>query len=520
MDPAARTALRVVVAVAVALTTATAAVAVLEDAFGVANASPVYLVAVVLVALLAGTAGAVVTAVGAAILYNFLFTEPRFTLAVADPGILLSLVVLLFVGIVVGQLAAVQRERAETAAVREREARALFGVSRALATRGSMDEALAGILEALRAEAALERAWFGIGPEASSERIAADTGGGRPPAPSVRVRVLQRMPGDQASRWTLVQPPAAGPRRAASTGDLYRVRIEASLEPLGSLWAIRRRGSGAPDQTQTRLLAAAADQVGQAVTHDRSADQARAAEVARQSDALKSALLQSVSHDLRTPLATIRAAAGGLRPDSPLDDGARRAGADSIEREVAYLDRLVTNLLDLSRIEAGALRPRREVFDLDDLLARSLDQTRGRLETRRLEVDLASSPVHADPVFVDEAVANVLDNAVKYASGGTRIVVAARDAMLDRVRLTIEDDGPGVADDALPRVWDRFYRHPEPGRRSSRDGIGIGLAVARGLLEATGGSVAARRSDLGGLAIDIDLPAHVAAAPMAADDGL
>ena len=192
---------------------------------------------------------------------------------------------------------------------------------------------------------------------------------------------------------------------------------------------------------------------------------------------------------------------------------AARQGADAIEREVEYLDRLVTNLLDLSRIEAGALRPRREVFDLDDLLTRSLERTRGRLGARRLDVDLAASPVHADPVFVDEAVANVLDNAVKYTPDGSRILIAARDLAPERVRLTIEDDGPGVPDDALPRVWERFYRQPTAGRRSSREGIGIGLAVARGLVEATGGRVEARRSELGGLAIDIDLPAPTIPGP-------
>jgi two-component system sensor histidine kinase KdpD len=506
MNPRTRHLALLGVATSLSLATASVAVAILQDIASVGNASAVYLVAVVLVALLVGTDGAIVTAVGSAALYNFLFTEPRYTFAIHDSGVLLSVVLLLFVGIVVGQLAALQRERAEVSSAREREARALFSVSRSLATRSAMGEALAAILDVLVTEARLDRAWVGIGADPAAETVAADTGDGRPPAAPGRLRILQRAPGAEPARWLLVQRPGIA-ARPTSTMDTYRVRIEASGEPLGSIWATRDRASGEPDPVQTRLLAGAADQVGQAITHDRAADQSRAAEVARQSDALKSALLQSVSHDLRTPLATIRAAAGSLRPGEPFSDDDRRASADAIEREVAYLDRLVTNLLDLSRIEAGALRPSRELFDLDDLLARAIESARARLDGRRLEADLRAAPVEVDPVFVDEAVANILDNALKYTPPGALIRLRARDVGPDRVRLTVEDDGPGVPDELVPRLFEKFYRVPR-GRRPSREGTGIGLAVARGLVEATGGTVTARRSELGGLAVDLEFPAR------------
>jgi two-component system, OmpR family, sensor histidine kinase KdpD len=515
MGNAGRHGLRLVIVVVASLAGATLAVTALEHLAGVTNASAAYLVAVVLAALFAGTAGAIVTAFGSAALYNFLFTEPRFTFVIHDSGVLLSVILLLFVGVVVGQLAALQRQRAETATAREREARAMFAVSRSLATRDSMAAALAEILRVLAEEASLDRAWVGIGPDAVAETVAADTGDGRPGTQPARVRVLQRAPGDQPAHWTLIQRPSAG-RLGPDGVDTYRVRIEASGEPLGSLWAVRGRGSGEPDAAQTRLLAATADQLGQAIRHDRASDQERAAEVARQSDALKSALLQSVSHDLRTPLATIRAAAGGLRPETSLSDDDRRASADAIEREVEYLDRLVANLLDLSRIEAGALRARRDVFDLDDLLARALDRLRPRLGERILETDLRASTVDVDAVFVDEAVTNVLDNAVKYTPDGATLRVTARDLDPVRVRLTIEDDGPGVPDELLPRLFEKFYRVPGSSRRS-RAGTGIGLAVARGLVEAMGGEVTARRSALGGLAVDLDLPARPLARAMVED---
>jgi two-component system sensor histidine kinase KdpD len=268
---------------------------------------------------------------------------------------------------------------------------------------------------------------------------------------------------------------------------------------------------GEPDRTETRLLSAAADQIGQALAHDRLAAQAQDAEIARQGDALKSALLQSVSHDLRTPLATIRAAAGTLRPDRGLSADDQRESADAIDREVEYLNRLVTNLLDLSRTEAGALRADRDVYELEDLVGQTVDRLRSRLGDRPIEMVFSAPPVDVDPVFLDEALTNALENAVKYTPAGTAIrITAERLPGQARVRLSVEDAGTGVPDQALPRIFDKFYRVPGSGG-GSRSGTGIGLAVARGLIEATGGHVAARRGELGGLAIDIDLPIAAAA---------
>ena len=194
--------------------------------------------------------------------------------------------------------------------------------------------------------------------------------------------MLQRTPDETPARWSRVHQPGQGRRGQNSGRQAYRVRIEAGGRQFGSIWALRDRGRGEPDRTETRLLSAAADQIGQALAHDRLAAESQAAEIARQSDALKSALLQSVSHDLRTPLATIRAAAGTLRPGSGLSVDDQQESADAIDREVEYLNRLVTNLLDLSRIEAGALRAERDVFELDDLVGQTVDRLRSRLGDR------------------------------------------------------------------------------------------------------------------------------------------
>ncbi len=494
---------RTVLVVAPSLVLATIAVAFLQQALGVPDASSVYLVSVVLCGLAAGTAGAILAAGGAFLVYNFLFTEPLYTFAIRDPGVLLSVVLLLFVGVVVGQLTAMQRTRAETAQAREREATALYAVSRVLATRESTRAALAKIVDLLRDRTRMERVRVALGPDAGGERTTADTSSAsRSPVPT-RIRVLQRMPGDAPAKWVLVHRPTAGPRSGKGL-DSYQVRIDASGESLGSIWAERARDAGEPDRTETRLLAAAADQIGQALARDRVADATRSAEVARQSDALKSALLQSVSHDFRTPLAVIRAAAGGLDPDVGGSAADRRANAAAIEREVEYLNRLVANLLDLSRIEAGALRAERDVYELDDLVGLAIDRIGARLGGRTLERRVEPVPVEVDPVFLDAVLANLFDNALKYTPDRSRLRVSGRPGQ-GEVILTVEDDGPGVPVAAMPNLFEKFYRVPGSAA-GSRSGLGIGLAVVRGLVEAMGGRVTARSSELGGLAVDLALP--------------
>ncbi len=487
----------ILLAVAVpSLAGATVIVWFLQDVLGVPNPSAVYLIAVVATAIVSGTLGAVATAVASFVLYNFLFTEPRFTLSIHEPGVWLSVVLLLFVGIVVGQLAALQRSRAQLARAREREARALFAVSRDLATRESIDAVLPHIAHELESDTGMRAISISLGPaDAQHAPDWAQVG---------LVNQLRRMPSDTSAPWVRVHPPASARSRGPTDAETYRVLIEAAGLTLGSIWALRARSYGLPTPDETRLLSAAADQLGQAVAHDRLAAEAQAAEVARQSDALKSALLQTVSHDLRTPLATIRAAAGTLRAAPRGEDVTHDESVAAIEREVEYLNRLVSNLLDLSRIEAGALRAASEPFELDDAVSAAIERLGPRLDGWQIDNRAGREVVRADPVFLDAVLTNVFENLVRHTQTGTRVIVSTASAADGAVRLTFADDGPGVPDAALGRLFDKFYR--VPGQRAARHGTGIGLAVVRGLVEAMGGHVYARRSALGGLALDIDLP--------------
>jgi two-component system sensor histidine kinase KdpD len=253
---------------------------------------------------------------------------------------------------------------------------------------------------------------------------------------------------------------------------------------------VRPRSLGAPAGEETRLLGAASDQIGQAIERDRLRAESTSAEVARQSDALKSALVDTVSHDFRTPLATIRAAAGNLDHSD---------AAALIDRQAAYLDRLVTNLLDLSRIDAGQLRASRTPILLDDLVADVVDRLGAGTGAITVEIVGEVPAVLADDVHVHSIVTNLLENARAYARDAP-VRIRLEHVRSEAVRLTVEDGGAGVEPGNLNRIFDKFYRGGQ-GR-----GSGIGLAVVRGLADAGGATIGARRSELGGLAIDLDLP--------------
>lgn len=495
------------VAGAGALAATTVAVGLLEGSVGVGNASATYLLAVVAMAVAFGIPAAVATAIGSFVLYDLVFIQPTGLLAVADPEEWLNLLLLLVLGVVVGQLAGMQRARAEAALLRERQARALYRIGRALATNPT-GAALGEVVRVLAGETAATRAWIALGPPGGAERITADSGGDGRAAVGAAHQVLRRQPGDEPPGWVRVHDPRAAAGTAAAHVEAYRVPISVGSEERGSLWITRPRSAGRPGRGDSRVLAAAADQVGQALERDRLAEEATSAEVARRSEAAKTALLDSVSHDLRTPLGSIRAAAGSLM--DPAFDGAPAARVEraaTIDREAERLNRLVSNLLDLSRIEAGDLRARPEPFALEDLVAAGLERLAAALAGRPVTVTMPDDlpPVNVDPVFIDQVLANLLENAAVHAAPGAAVRVGAVEAAPGVVRLTVEDGGPGVPDAALGGLFRKFSRVARGG--PDRRGSGLGLAVVKGLVEAMGGRVAARRAGIGGLAIDVDLPA-------------
>jgi two-component system sensor histidine kinase KdpD len=494
---------------------ATALVAVLESPLvGLSDASPVYFVAVVIAGSLIGTVPAFVTALAAFLLYDLVFTDPRLTLVVSDPKEWLDLVLFVVLAVVVGRLSALGTQRAVEASRRAAESTELFAISRLLATAPDVDTAAPEVAERLVRDGRLDRVWI-VTERGGGRRIVADTRPGAGVPVSSIVTSLVRSPGDIPAHWVRAhEPRPIDPARSADSsrtthgGPIVRVRMEADGVLVGAVKATLPPGTAEPDRITTRLLALAADQLALAIRRDDLRREATEVEIARRADALKSALLDAVSHDLRTPLASIRAAAGSLvDPDVPIDATTSRATAAAIDAEAERLDRLVREVLDLSRIEAGSLRIELEPLDLGDAVGPIVERLRPILGDRpvRVSIDDELPPVRADAVLLDALIANLVENVARHTTPPAPLEISARRDG-DRVRLTVDDGGPGVPAPERDRLFQKFYRLPAAAE-GSRRGLGVGLAIVRGMTEAMGGTVRADESPLGGLRIEVELPA-------------
>ena len=416
----------------------TGAVALLDKVAPVTGLGILYLLPVLLVAVRRGQVAALAAAVVSVLALNFFFIEPRYRLTIADSHNLVSLLVFLVVALVVGRLAATARAQAG-----EAERRALLASAR---ERESMMLA--------RAASSL----------LAGENVATQ---------------LQEMPdpqgpsGPHAVRAGLSAAPDAGP------GELA-VRIPATRPG----WLYGRPEAGWDRASLERLAQALARLIDLARERERLAERSAAAEAARRADATKTALLHAISHDLRSPLTAITTAASGLRQED-LTAGDRAGLLEAIEGESARLARMVDDLLDLSRIEAGAVDPRTDWCDLADAVARASEQVERRFAGRRIELDLpADLPlVRADVGQLERVFSNLLENAVKFSGDGAAVRVSGG-AGGGRLTVRVSDSGPGIAASRRSEIFEPFVRGTEP-----HQGSGLGLAICRGLVEANGGEI-------------------------------
>jgi two-component system sensor histidine kinase KdpD len=465
---------------------------------GVANISLLYLLVVLPTAVRFGRGPAVFASVAAFLAFDWFLVQPLHTFTVADPQEWVALVLFLVVSTVTGELAAAQRRRAEEARRREREARALHELGRILSASDDPDAALRVVAEHLRTELGLAGCAVLL-PEdpVRGGRAVARAVAGVPPPPEERstaewMVAPARTPSvvGPGRRWVRVHDPR---RRAAWGAAPHRVGfvpLKAAERTVGVLRLARAPDAPPWSEEDARLVDAAADQIALAVERSRLREEALEAEVLRRTDETRKALLAAVSHDLRTPLASIKASAESLlQEDVPWTAGERRGFTRAIREEADRLNRLVENLLDVSRIEAGALRPERQWYPLDALVDDVVGRLQGATARHRVEVDVPETlpPVPLDYVLVGQALANLLENAVKYTPPGSTVRVAAHQEG-EAVVLAVSDDGPGIPAEALPRVFDKFYR-VSGGDTARTRGTGLGLAVVRGVAEAHGGTV-------------------------------
>jgi two-component system sensor histidine kinase KdpD len=424
-----------------------------------------YLLAVILGTTLGGLPLGAITAVTAFLAFNYFFVAPYFSLLVHRTADLLVLGAFLGVAFVVSQLLSRAQASLAAARARERETTALYELSTALA--------------GLRDETAIARA--------VAEHLLALTGASqvrlafRPQAPAIHLP-------DAAAP---AEPPTLSLPLLTARGRLGEIE----------LWRPDRPASPG----ELRLLQTFASHGALALEHNRLAQAETQARILEESDRLKSALLSSVSHELRTPLATIKAAASSLNSGEVEWQSAARAELlAAVEEETDHLNRLVGNLLDMSRIEAGVLKPRRAWLSLGEVAGAAAARLRQSLGQHRLAIDIPDDLplVPADPVQVTQVFTNLIDNSIKYAPAGTRITITAWQAADAQAQVRVHNQGPPVTAEDLAHLFDKFHR----GRGTDRvTGTGLGLSICKGLVEAHGGRIWAENQP-DGLAFHFTLP--------------
>lgn len=482
------------------------------------NISMLYLIVVMATAIVFGRGPAIAASITAFLTFDWFFVQPYYSITVSDPGEWLALLLLLLTAMVTGQLTAAVRRRAVLAQQRQREATVLYDVVRRMSD-GDLDKALQAVAERLRGELALAGVVITLA-EGGDVAIRAESGDAAALALVETAADLPKQvlhPGQlpaanqraAAGSWVRIVPSRRHDqhhRQAPAANRLWLVPVRVDTRRVGSLILVRPAGAGAFDPAEDRLLIALSVQLGLGVERRRLQQEATEAEVLRRTDVLKTALINAVSHDLRTPLASIIASAGSLRQeDVAWTEGERQDFAQAIEEEAQRLNGIVGNLLDLSRIESGNLRPEKGWYDLgaliDDVLGRLRTRTGGHRLTVSIPPDLP--PVPLDYVEIDQVLSNLIENAAKYTPSGTEIAIVVRRSE-DEVRVAVTDHGAGIPPAALPRLFEPFYRVDGMGPRPQ--GTGVGLSVARGLVEVHGGHIWAENRPEGGARFVFTLP--------------
>jgi two-component system sensor histidine kinase KdpD len=451
---------------------------------------------VVLVALYLGRGPAVLTAVLSALVFDFFFIPPYLTLAVEHVEYVFTFLVLLLVGLLISSLTARVQEQLEATRLREAETAALYTLSRDLAMAvdlGSVVQAVgANVSQTLGREVAV---LLPCEPGREDLRLCAAGTGAALDEQELAVATLAFAHGQPAGRGTDAWPGAA-------LRYLPLITARGKVGVLG-VWPAQAGHMLTPEQR--RLLEAFASLAAVAIERVYLAEAAGQVVLLEAAEKLQSALLHSISHDLRTPLVSITGVLTTLQEkDVGLDDQARAVLIDTAAEEAGRLNRLVGNLLEMTRLEAGAIKVRREPRDVQDVIGAALRQAGDRLGDRPVEVDLAPDLplVPLDLTLVVHVLVNLLDNAVKYSPAGSPIQVQAR-ASAGEVVLEVSDRGIGIPEEDLVRVFEKFYRVQRPG---SVTGTGLGLSISKGLVEAHGGHVSARNRPGGGTIIAVSLP--------------
>ncbi|AVY67839.1 sensor histidine kinase [Xanthomonas translucens] len=473
---------------------------------GIDDLSMVFIVAVVMVAAKTRMAAAVLSALLSFFAYNFFFIEPRYTLHIGARQGVVTVLLFLVAALVAGRLAS--RLRMQVLALRAVNAQttALQRLGRELTSAADLGQVLEAGRRALAATLEAE-AWVRLQPLEAAHAAAQD--GAHDYAPSMAA--VDR----SAADWSQRHGQATGRFTDTLAGaSWWFLPVRHERGAIGVVGLKFATGVQRPGLEQQRLAEAMVEDIGQAALRTRLVADLESARVSGETERLRSALLSSVSHDLRSPLAAMIGAASSLASyGQAMDTADRHSLLETIQLEGERLDRYIQNLLDMTKLGHTGLTLNRDWIDVDELIGSAARRLQRYQPQVRLDIALAAGlpTLWVHPALVEQAIFNVLENAAKFSPQGEAIRVAA--AMVDgRLRIDIGDRGPGIPEDERARIFDMFYS-VERGDRG-RHGTGLGLTICQGMIGAHGGSVEALPgSDGRGTTIRITLPLIEPAAP-------
>ncbi|MBS0232483.1 MAG: sensor histidine kinase KdpD [Proteobacteria bacterium] len=469
----------------------------LEPWIGVESVDLVILTAIVGVAAKFGIGPSLVASVTGSLLYNYFFLPPLFTFTITDAKNVAAFLSFAIVSIIVSNIAARLRSQTVIAVNRASTTESLYGFSRKLAGTGTLDDVLWAtvfqIASMLKVRVVL------LLPENGSIAVKA----GYPPEDTLD-------PSDIAAAtwaWTNDRPAGRGSDTLPGSHRLFLpLRTARGIVGVVGIDSDRPGPLLTPDQR--RLFDALVNQGALAIERVHLVEDIEQAKRSIETERLRAALLTSLSHDLKTPLAAILGAATTMRDLSDKFDADARADLlSTIVDESERLNRFIANLLDMTKLEAGAIIAKAEVHDVAEVIDAALKRAKKILSHHQIQYNASAVPlkVKADPVLLEQVLFNILDNAGKYAPDGTTIQIDTWQDF-DRIVIQIRDEGAGIPESDLERIFDKFYRAIKADR--VRAGTGLGLPISRGFVEIMGGTIkASNRTDRSGAVMTITLPA-------------
>jgi len=471
---------------------------IIEPWFGLENVDLVFMTGIVAVAARYGLWPSLFASVVASLCYNFFFLPPLYMFTIADPKNVLAFVFFIVMAIIVSNVAARVQSQAVTAMTRARTTESLYSFSRKLAGVGALDDVLWAT--AYQVALMLKVRVVLLTPQDGSIEVAA----GYPPEDILDDADLA------AAKWAWQNNRAAG--RGSDTlpgAKRLFLPMRTGRGPVGVVGIDSDKPGPLLTPDERRLLDALIDQSALAIERVHLVEDMDRVKRTVETEHLRSALLTSISHDLKTPLASVLGAAGTLRDLSGrLSEAEKTDLLKTIIDESERLNRFIANLLDMTKLEAGAVVLNTSPHDLREIVGSALRRADKILAHHRVELELGGDlpMLNLDAVLLEQAVFNVLDNAGKYSSEGSTILIRSlRDR--DSVVLEILDEGTGIPPEDLEHIFDKFYRVQKSDH--VRAGTGLGLAISRGFIEAMKGTIAAtNRKDRSGAVFTIRLPAE------------